>query len=261
MERLPLSVVLIAHNEIHNIRRCLESVQCWVEEIILLVNDCTDGTDLVAQKEFGAKVFTSQWEGYGNQKNRAQTYASQPWILSLDADETVTVELKKAIEKFLENPASHAGAQFPRCTRYLGRWIRHGDWYPDRSLRLFRRSKGRWVGGLVHEKLVVEGKIATLRGDLRHYSYPNLATGLSKIHHFAELFVRKKHELATQPSLFKIAIAAPGHATWTFLRGYFLRQGFRDRFAGLCVAVHSAFATYFKYVLWYESNRPRDGEP
>ncbi len=253
MDPLPLSIVIIAHNEAQNIRRCLDPLKNWAKEIVVIVNDCVDGTDKIAEKEYGAKVFTHEWQGFRDQKNLALAHATQPWVLSLDADERVSKELKKSIEFFLSRKHNYTGAGFPRKTWFCNRWIKHGDWYPDWSLRLFLREKGKWGGGCVHEKLELSGAIARLKGDLEHYSYPTLKTHVTKILRFAELFVQQKREQNIKLKKSRIAFVAPLRAGWTLLRGYIFRLGFLDGFGGVCVAIHSAFATFLKYVFWYEA--------
>ncbi|HZT23127.1 MAG TPA: glycosyltransferase family 2 protein [Verrucomicrobiae bacterium] len=143
MLKLPISVCLIAGNEARRIRRALESVAGWTSEIIVVLNDdVNDGTDKIAES-FGAKVFREPWKGHIAQKNSAAARAGAEWILGLDADEAVSPELREEIEKRFaapENLQPFAAFSFPRCTFYCGRWIRHGDWYPDRQIRLWRRG-------------------------------------------------------------------------------------------------------------------------
>lgn len=160
---LPISVCLIAGNEAHRIRRALESVAGWTSEIIVVLNDdVSDGTDKIAA-EFGAKVFRELWKGHIAQKNSTAQKASQTWILGLDADEVVSGELKSEIQGLFARPEQFsdiAAFSFPRCTYYCGRWIRHGDWYPDRQIRLWRRETANgaewtrmtdWLSGVKSE--------------------------------------------------------------------------------------------------------------
>jgi glycosyltransferase involved in cell wall biosynthesis len=251
MSILPVSVVVIAKDEAYNIRRCLASVRGWVNEIVVVVDHCSDGTEDIAREEFGAKVVYNPWVGFKEQKNVGIRFATRPWILSLDADEEVSVALRQSLADFLSRPTNHSGARFARLSWYLGRWIRHGDWYPDWSLRLFRKDVGIWIGGAVHERLQLDGSVATLGGDLYHYSYPTLADHLVKINLYSRLFVKGK---PGRQNRVKMALLAPLHGAWAAFRGYFLRCGFLDGFAGLCIAVFSGFATFVKYAMWYESS-------
>src|ERR1700744_3420089 len=169
MESIPVSVCIIAGNEAQRIRKVLESVQGGTSEIVILLNqEVNDGTDQIA-KEFGAKVFREPWKGFIGQKNSAAEKCSQPWLLNLDADEAVTPELKKEIQSLLASGTPpHTAYEFPRCTFFCGRWIRHGDWYPDRVQRLWRRGAARWAGEEPHARLQIDGTVGRLNADLLH---------------------------------------------------------------------------------------------
>ncbi len=152
---------MIAGNEAHRIRRALDSVAGWTGEIIVVTDhNVTDGTGEIAAS-YGAKVFCEPWQGHAAHRNFASGNATQPWLLAIDADEVVSPALRDEIVRLFElnkfNPPC-AAYRFPRCTFYHGRWIRHGDWYPDRKARLWQRGRGRWAGSL-HEKLMVEGRV------------------------------------------------------------------------------------------------------
>src|SRR5215471_3334521 len=168
MQKLPaLSVCIIAGAEASRIERALASVQSWAGEIVLVLNDdVKDGTDTIASR-FGAKVFREPWKGFVGQKNSAADKASGKWLLNLDADEIVSERLAEEIARVIENPQdSNAAYEFPRCTFYCGRWIRHGDWYPDRVRRLWRKGVGRWIGEEPHASLEVHGTVGRFRSDL-----------------------------------------------------------------------------------------------
>ena len=179
-KKYPLSVVMIAHNEAGNLTRCLESVASWVSEIILVINDCTDRTEEIA-RSYDARVYEHEWHGYRDQKNIALEYATHPWILALDADEEVSTELKTSIIAFVTGEKNaFNGAYFPRKVWFMGRWITHGDWYPDYSLRLFRSGNASWGGGVEHEKIALKGMAHKINGDLHHYTYPSLNAQIEK---------------------------------------------------------------------------------
>ncbi|HZP59398.1 MAG TPA: glycosyltransferase family 2 protein [Opitutaceae bacterium] len=248
---LPVSVVIVAKNEWHNLPRCLASVQGWVSEIVVALNDTTDDSEAVA-RSFGARVQTLPWQGYRDTKNAALALASQPWALALDADEEVSSELGGEIAAFFDrgDAARFSGARFPRKVRFLGRWITHGDWYPDYSLRLFRRDRARWGGNAyLHEKIDCSGEVATLRGDLLHYPYDTLAAQQRKMVTYAELFVQ-------QGSAEGATISPPGilgRACWRFIRAYILKRGFLDGFPGLVAALVNAHYTFLRYASLYEA--------
>ncbi len=244
----PISVVIVAKNEADNLKRCLGSVCEWVEEIIVVINDCTDDTESVA-KSFGARVYEHPWRGFRDQKNLALTYATQEWILSIDADEAVSQELRCSIEEFLDRASdSYSGAYFPRKVWFLGRWITHGEWYPDLSLRLFKNGEAIWGGGDVHEKLVLEGFAKRLNGDLYHYSYPSLKAQLNKISTFADLDLQEQLKRGKKWS----AGGAIFRSFWRFMKGYVIKRGFLDGFPGFYAACFMAFAVFFRYTRLYE---------
>lgn len=252
---LPLSVAIIAKNEAHNLPRCLGSVRGWVREIVVVLNDTTDASEAIA-REAGAQVHHLPWRGYRDTKNAATDLTTQPWVLSLDADEEVSAELRSDIATFLSSAeaAAFAGARFPRKVWFIDRWITHGDWYPDYSLRLFQRSRARWGGdAFVHEKVECEGPVATLRGDLHHFSFPTLASHVAKINPFADLFVRQQQARGTRFSL----AAAVGRPGWRFFRAYFLRRGFLDGFPGFYIAWATAFGAFVRYSRLYEAEHQR----
>jgi len=264
---LPVSVVIVAKNEAHNLPRCLASVRGWTAEIVVALNDTTDTSEALALAA-GARVHHLPWRGYRDTKNAALDLATHTWVLSLDADEEVSPALRASIINFfggqpagsappadpaLTAPApaaQFAGARFPRKVWFLGRWITHGDWYPDHSLRLFRRDRARWGGdAIVHEKIDCTGPVATLRGDLHHYSFPTLASHVAKINPFADLFLRQQQARGTRFSLG----AALFRPAWRFFRAYVLKRGFLDGFPGFYIAVATAFGAFVRYSRLFET--------
>jgi glycosyltransferase involved in cell wall biosynthesis len=243
--KLPISICLISGSEAHRIRRVLESVAGWAGEIVIVLNaEVSDGTDQIAA-EFGAQVFREPWKGFIGQKNSVAEKCTQPWLLNLDADEIVTPELQNEIAALLAsgNPP-HAAYEFPRCTFYCGRWIRHGDWYPDRILRLWRRGAARWAGEDPHAKLEVNGSIGRLRSDVQHYSAETINHQIAKTVQYADDFVRlalKKNKTTT----FSDLLVRP---VWRFIRAYFFKLGFLDGWQGFTIAWLTAFYTFLRYV-------------
>ncbi|HEY4417204.1 MAG TPA: glycosyltransferase family 2 protein [Verrucomicrobiae bacterium] len=245
---LPISVCIIAGNEAHRIGNALKSVHGWVSEIIVVLNDTvSDGTDQIAAK-FGAKVFRESWKGHIAQKNSAAQKAAQPWILGLDADEEISPALRDEIRQlfFGAQPApSFAAFNFPRCTLYCGRWIRHGDWYPDRKTRLWRSGTAVWGGIDPHDKLVVQGTVGKLKSDMLHYSNESIAHQVAKIIPYQSGFLQQRLAAGKPAGFFELAVRPP----WRFVRAYFFRLGFLDGWQGYYIAGISAFSALTRYTL------------
>ena len=261
MKPLPLSVCMIAGNEAPRIRRSLESVAGWAGEIILVINDdVSDGTDRIAA-ECGAQVFREPWKGYVAQINSAADKAGQPWILGLDADEVVSPKLAAEIQALFDAPeklAPYAAFSFPRCSFYCGRWIRHGDWYPDRKTRLWRRGQGRWAGEAPHYALAVSGRTGKLKHDLHHFTNDSINQHLHKIVTFSDEFVRQRRAAGRRPGLFDLTV----RPIWRFFRAYFFRLGFLDGWPGYYIAWLNAFSALTRYCKLYEAElkSPRKDE-
>ncbi len=253
---LSISVVVVAKNEAHNLPRCLASVQGWVADIVVVLNATIDDSAAVAEK-FGARVAHLEWHGYRDTKNAALALAAHPWVLSIDADEEVSAALREDLIAFFARPDrdQFAGARFPRKVWFIDRWITHGDWYPDHSLRFLHRDRARWGGDeFVHEKIECAGPVATLRGDLHHYSFPTLASHVAKINPFADLFVRQQQAGGKKFSL-AAAIIRPG---WRFFRAYVFKCGCLDGFPGFYIAWATAFGAFVRYSRLYEAENHRE---
>lgn len=244
--RLPISVCIIAGNEALRIRRALESVANWTSEIIVVLNkDVNDGTERIVES-FGGKVFYEPWKGFIAQKNSASQKAGHPWILGLDADEVVSPELRAEIQRLFAAPEIFSGIaafSLPRCTFYCGRWIRHGDWYPDRIVRLWRRGNGVWGGNDPHAAVAVNGRTGKLKHDLLHFSMEDLNHLIHKTILYTDTFARQKLEARQNASLFALWF----RPLWRFVRSYFLRLGFLDGWQGLSIAWLAAFYTFLRY--------------
>jgi glycosyltransferase involved in cell wall biosynthesis len=229
-------------------------VREWTDETVVALNDTTDDSEVVALGA-GARVVRLPWRGYRDTKNAALELARHNWVLSLDADEEVSPVLRDEIQEFFEDCDQFSGACFPRKVWFIDRWITHGDWYPDRCLRLFRRDRARWGGDeFVHEKIECDGPVVTLRGDLLHHSFPTLTAHVNKITPFADLFVRQQQARGTRFSV----VAAVMRPAWRFFRAYVLRRGFLDGFPGLYIAWATAFGTFVRYSRLYEAERARE---
>jgi glycosyltransferase involved in cell wall biosynthesis len=245
---LPISVSMIARNEAHNLPRSLGSVSGWVSEIVVVVNDCSDDTVAIA-RQYGAKVIEHAWQGYRDQKIFALNQVSQKWVLALDADEEVSAEMALAIRHFVsQSSGALSGAAFRRKVWFMGRWITHGDWYPDWSLRLFQKDKGRWSGSPEHDKIELDGNFIKLPVDLHHYSFRTINSHTLKIPVFAEYFLRRQIAEGKRWSVLRTT----SRAVWRFVRAYLLRLGFLDGFPGFYIAVATAFSTFTRYSQLYE---------
>ncbi len=242
MKPLPLSVCMVSGAEARRIGRALDSVAGWVAEIVVVLNaEVADGTDreVIAR---GGQVFREPWRGFIAQKNAAAARVTQPWVLNLDADEVVSPALREEISRLLRGPAPACVAyEFPRC----GRWIRHGDWYPDRVRRLWQRGRARWVGEEPHARLEVQGPVGRLRADLWHYSFEDIAHHLAKIVPYQQEAVRRRLAHGRPASALELML----RPAWRFLRGYVFRLGFLDGWQGYYIARANAFATLTRYAL------------
>ena len=246
-----LSVSLIASNEEKNIQRCLDSVRSIADEIVIVHNDCSDKTVEIAER-YGAKCFEQKWQGYRDQKNISLEKASESWVLCLDADEVVSPELLSSIKGFIKKGPEHGvdGYAFNRLSFFLGKWIRHGDWYPDRKLRLVRNGEAKWTGAQVHEVLKTKGGVKRMKGDLLHYSYPSMSSFIDKTISFSDLYLQRKLEAKQKWRLTNVIF----RPVWRFVRGYFIRLGFLDGFPGFFIAASTAFSTFFKHSRLYETS-------
>ncbi len=246
-----ISVCITAGNEEDNIRRCLES-STWADEIVVVDSFSTDGT-LDICKEYTPRVYQHEWLGYIGQKNLIKDLATGPWILFLDADEEISPGLRDEIlEEFRTgNSADFAGYQFPRLVRYLGRWITHGDWYPDMKLRLFRKDKGECGGKEPHDRTTVNGRVKRLNNPLYHYTYTGISDQLSTMNHFTSISAQGKYDEGRRFGVSDLLF----RPLFRFLRCYILKQGFRDGLPGLIIATVTGYGVFAKYAKLWEIER------
>jgi len=237
-----LSVIIITKNEADSIRACLESV-AWADEIVVVDSGSSDDTVNIC-KALGAQVYTTtDWPGFGVQKNRALSHATGEWVLSLDADERVTPELRSEIVAAIRTPNGCAAFRIPRLSSFCGRYMRHSGWYPDYVTRLFQRGEAKFSDDLVHERLMVSGTEGKLRQPLLHETFHDLDELLTKINQYSTAGAVMLNEKKETASLKK----AVGHAIWAFFRTYILRAGFLDGREGFMLAVSTAESTYYRY--------------
>lgn len=252
---MKISVCIITRNEERPLGRCLASVAPLADEIVVVDSGSTDSTRAVAEK-FGGRFIPHAWTGYVDQKNFALSQATYPWVLSIDADEELSSELREAILR-LKNAAGSGisaapnGYRVSRLVFYRGRWIRHGDWYPDRLVRLFRRDEALFTGGRVHEKLELRGEHPILPGHLHHFTYENAADRTARCAHYAELWAQTAHEKKRQVAPW----SGPLHALVRLVRGFLLKGGFLDGAVGWDIALGNAREVWLKYHLLEKLNR------
>lgn len=244
-----LSIAITAFNEEANLARCLKSVADLAGEIVVVDSGSTDRTLDIARGR-GARVVHQDWLGHSRQKQVALDHCTSEWVLVLDCDEELSPELRESVQRFFDGGAAAKldGAWFSRKVWFLGRWITHGDWYPDRKLRLVRRSKARMSGSDAHDAVEVDGATVLLAGDLHHYSFPSINRYVEKINVFADLFLQKQKAEGRRWSL----VANVTRPFWRFFRAYVLRRGFLDGFPGLWIAVSTAFFAFVRYSRKYE---------
>ena len=245
-----ISAVIITKDEEDRIPRALASLD-FADEVIVLDTGSSDRTVQIC-REAGARVEQVEWRGYVEAKNAAANLATGDWVLSLDADEEVTEALRSELEGIVSGDGQAAGYYIPRRNHYLGRWVRHCGWYPDYQLRFWRRGRGVWTGGRVHESVRIDGPTARTRGALNHYTYESTEEHLVRMHRYAELSALDKHERGGKAGFFGLMFAAP----WQFIRLYFLRGGLLDGVTGLIVSAMGAHYAFLKKLkLWEMQNR------
>jgi glycosyltransferase involved in cell wall biosynthesis len=249
---MKISATIITFNEETNIREACESL-AWADEIVVVDSNSTDRTAQLAAQS-GARVITREWPGFALQKQFATDAASHDWIFSLDADERVSDQLRASIDALRAKPDQLAdGYLISRRSFYQGRWIGGGGWYPDRQLRLFKKSRGRWEGKHIHESVKIKGgRLEKLPGDILHYSVRDAAHHHRMIgERYAPLAARQMFEAGQRTSTLKIATAAP----LAFLRSYVLKAGFRDGLAGLSIASFAAHHAFLKHLMLSEMQK------
>lgn len=241
---MQLSVIIITKNEQQNIVQCLESVS-WADEIVIVDNNSDDNTIELASQFTDNILITKDWPGFGVQKNRALERARGKWVLSIDADERVTPALQQEIMQLMQNDQKDA-YYIPRVANFCGQWIRHGGWYPDYVLRLFKRNKATFSKLLVHERVeLIDGATtAYLKHDLLHYSFDNLEQVLSKINQYSTANAKIMQQNNRSSGLFK----AISHGLAAFIRNYILRAGFLDGKVGFILAIYQAECSYYRYL-------------
>lgn len=246
-----ISAVIITQNEERNIERCLKSLQGVADEVVVVDSGSNDATESICKK-FGARFLHHDWAGYSEQKNHANTLASGEWILSIDADEALSDQLRESLLALKNGTMDEDAAYgFNRLSNYCGSWIRHCGWYPDTKIRLWKKDACSW-DGVVHEELrfAKPTKSVHLQGNLLHYTYYSVSDHAARQVRYAALAAQKAHQQGKKCGcgalLFK--------PLWNFLRNYLFKGGFLDGKAGFLVCKMSAFYTLVKYAKLRELN-------
>lgn len=250
----PLTATVITYNEERNIRACLESL-AWVPHIVVLDSGSTDRTVEIA-RERTPHVTVTDWPGHVEQKNRAVAAAPTDWVLCVDADERVTPEMRAAIEGALAGEPPAPAFSVRRKTHYLGRWVLHGGWYPDRKVRLFDRRRARWGGVNPHDHVVVDGPVRDLDVDLLHYTYRDIHHHLEVIDSFTDIAARERDRIGRRAGFLKMVFKPPAK----MLKMYFFQRGYRDGFAGFIIAgLGGLYALLKEAKLWERAQLRRRG--
>ena len=236
-----ISATVVTLNEERNIARALESLRC-VDEILVVDSGSTDRTRDIAAA-LGARVIREAWRGYAAQKNFASESATHDWILSIDADEAVTEELEAEILELKRSGPKFNAYSFPRLAQYLGRWIRHSGWYPDRKVRLFDRRLGEWAGEYVHESVRVKSEWGRLEGKLLHFTCGSLSDHLRTLDRYTTLAAAELRAQNRPISVRRLTF----DPVWTIFRTYVIRRGFLDGPQGIAIAWMAGLYTFLKY--------------
>lgn len=245
--KIPVSVAIITKNEEKNIRDALESVKDFEE--IVIVDSFSDDRTVEICREYTDKIFQIEWKGFAKQKQFAIDKATLPWVFVLDADEKVTEPLKvEIIEKVKDTGV--VGYFIPRKNFFIGKWIKHSGWWPDYTLRLFKKDRGRMEERQVHEKIAVDGKTDYIKEPMLHYTYQNIEDFIVKMQKYSTLSAMEF--LNKNPSKYRILIKMIFAPVFTFFKMFILRLGFLDGIRGFILAVFYSFYSFLKYAKAWE---------
>ena len=236
-----LSGVLITFDEEEKVAGALASLADVCDEIVVVDSNSRDRTPEIC-RGFTNRFFQNPWPGYRAQKTYATNLAQHDWVLSLDADECLSDELKTEIAQWKAGPSAQDAYRIPRMTYFMGRWIRHTTWYPDWQVRLFRKDAGEWVGGRVHESFRVEGPVGRLQNHILHFTYSSISEYLQQLSRFTCLAAADQHDRGRRAGISRLVLNPP----LIFLKNYVLRAGFRDGLPGFVVSVLAATSVFFR---------------
>ncbi|EMM98725.1 glycosyltransferase, group 2 family protein [Leptospira noguchii str. 1993005606] len=245
-----LSVTIITYNEEKNIKECIESCLEIADEIVILDSISTDKTEMISKSFSSVRFYKQRFKGHIEQKNDAIALCKYEWILSLDADERVSAELKNSILTFKQkqDDESSNGLQVSRLTYHMGKFIRHSGWYPQYRYRIFKKGKAVWVGENPHDYISIQGKGSKIYGDIIHYSFQDLSHQVNTINQFSSIVAFTRQKKGKKFSILR-TIYKP---LSKFIETYFFKFGFLDGFPGWVIAVSSAYSTFLKDAKQYE---------
>jgi glycosyltransferase involved in cell wall biosynthesis len=239
---MSLSVIVITKNEEAAIGNCLSSI-AWADEIIVVDSGSTDRTEMIC-RQYTDNFYTNDWPGFGPQKNRALELATNEWVLSLDADEMISPELRLEIESVMNNPKLHSAFAIPRRSSYCGKFMHHGGWWPDYVTRLFRKDSARFSNDLIHERIIVTGSLGRLKHPIIHDAFRDIEEVVETINRYSSIGAKMMHEREKRGTLSKAIF----HGFWSFFQTYVVRAGFLDGREGFMLAVSNAEGTYYRYL-------------
>ena len=246
MKKPRISLFIIAKNEAHRIAACILSARDIVNEVIVVDSNSTDKTSLVC-KELGAQVYAREFDGFANQKNFALSKVSGEWALNLDADEQLSPQLREEILQAVTNENT-SGYYLPFCNYFLGKKMRFSGLGKEKHLRLVRTKQARYVGGLVHEGLEVNGRLDTLKNPINHFSYESIESYFTKFNKYTTLAAQQMHQNGKRFCLLKVLLTLP----FEFFKRYLLKLGILDGMRGLLWSSFSTYYVYVKYMkLWH----------
>ncbi|MBI4903313.1 MAG: glycosyltransferase family 2 protein [Acidobacteria bacterium] len=238
---MQISATIITSNEEHNIARAIESLRCC-DEIVVVDSGSSDRTVEIARK-LGARVIETIWRGYAQQKNFAAGQATHEWIFSIDADEALSEALEADVWLLKKHGPKFDAYTMPRMAQYIGKWILHSGWYPDRKVRLYRRGKAQWVGEFVHESVQASGTVGHLDSNLLHYTCQSLSEHIRTMDSYTTLAAEELVSRGRKVSWRNLVV----DPLWTFFKTYFLQRGFLDGLEGLAIAWMAAIYTFLKF--------------
>jgi glycosyltransferase involved in cell wall biosynthesis len=254
-EREKISACVICFNEELKIHRCLQSV-AWCDEIVVLDSMSTDRTVEIS-RQFTDRVYQHEWLGYVAQRNLVREMSRYPWVLYIDSDEEISEGLRdEIIAEFEHGTGEYVGYEFPRQVYYIGKWIRHGEWYPDVKLRLFKKACGRTEGEEPHDRIVVTGAVKRLKNPVWHYTYNDVRDQMDTLNRFSSITAQHRY-VQERPFHWLDLLLRP---VLRFLRGYILRGGFLDGAHGLMIAVLSSYGAFAKYAKLWELEQRRSAK-
>jgi len=239
---MSLSIIVITKNEEAAIGNCLSSI-AWADEIIVVDSGSTDRTEMIC-RQYTDNFYTNDWPGFGPQKNRALALATNEWVLSLDADEMISPELRLEIESVMNNPKLHSAFAIPRRSSYCGKFMHHGGWWPDYVTRLFRKDSARFSNDLIHERIIVTGSLGRLKHPIIHDAFRDIEEVVETINRYSSIGAKMMHEREKRGTLSKAIF----HGFWSFFQTYVVRAGFLDGREGFMLAVSNAEGTYYRYL-------------